>query len=237
MQDIISIKEADIFIYNGGESEAWVNDILKEVDQENTVILRMMDAVELKTEDASGEDSTEYDEHIWTSPLNVIKISEAIAQAIKNHSPDDSSVVQRNLDEYKSQLETLDQDFRALANQKTGTLVVADRFPFKYFVDEYHFDYLAAFPGCSEQTEASTKTIAELTKSVKSSTKKIVFKLELSNSKVAKTIADSTKAKILTWHSVHNISQSDFEAEKTYLDFMHENLNVLGEALDDRAAD
>ena len=75
-QDIISIKEADIFIYNGGESEAWVNDILKEVDQENTVILRMMDAVELKTEDASGEDSTEYDEHIWTSPLNVIKISE-----------------------------------------------------------------------------------------------------------------------------------------------------------------
>jgi len=231
-QDIIAIKEANIFIYNGGESEAWIEDISKEIDQENIAIVRMMDYVELKTEEDSSD---EYDEHIWTSPLNALKITESIAQAIKNLSPDDSSLIQHNLNEYKTELKALDQDFRTLAEQKTGTLIVADRFPFKYFIDEYHFDYLAAFPGCSEQTEASAKTIATLTDQVKQNPQKIIFKLELSNSEIAQTIANSTGAKILTWHSVHNISQSDFDSQKTYLTFMRENLENLSEALDDRA--
>jgi len=107
-QDIINIKNADIFIYNGGESEAWVDRILKEVNQDNVVIVRMMDIIETSSE------QTEIDEHIWTSPQNVIKISENIAQAFKNHTPEDSSTIQRNLDQFKSELESLDKNFKKL---------------------------------------------------------------------------------------------------------------------------
>ena len=103
-------------------------------------------------------------------------------------------------------------------------------------VDEYGFDYLAAFPGCSEHTESSAKTIAELNKKVEQNSQKIIFNLELSNTKIAQTIAKSTKAKILTWHSAHNVTQKDFDSGKTYLDFMRENLANLGEALHDQPA-
>ena len=245
-QDIIAIKESDIFIYNGGESESWLSNILDEIDQDNTVIVRMMDSVELQEEPIDGilntnsneiKTETEYDEHVWTSPKNVISISESIAQAIKNHSPDDSSVIQRNLDQFKDELNQLDKDFRKLAEQKTGTLIVADRFPFQYFVNEYGFKYLAAFPGCSEQTEASAKTIADLTKAIKAESNKTIFKIELSNDKIAQTISKSTKATILTWHSVHNLSQEDFDSGKTYIDLMQNNLKNLSEALHDRDAD
>ena len=244
-QDIASIKEADIFIYNGGESEEWVTKILDEIDKDNTVIVRMMDSVELKQEESSNvvekekhddEEESEYDEHIWTSPKNVQLISDSIAQALINRTPSDTSIIQHNLENYKADLGTLDNDFRQLAKQKTGTLIVADRFPFKYFVDEYGFDYLAAFPGCSEQTEASTKTVAELSKKVEQNSKKIIFNLELSNTKITQTIAKATKAKVLTWHSVHNVSQKDFDSGKTYLDFMRDNLTNLGEALHDQPA-
>ncbi len=243
-QDIIKIKEADIFIYNGGESESWIDDILKEIDQDNVVTLRMMDAVELRPEssnniiDAEKEEkeseSIEYDEHIWTSPKNTIKISEKIAQALINRSPDDTSVIQRNLDKFKEELNALHKDFKKLAKEKTGTLIVADRFPFSYFVADYDLDYLAAFPGCAEQAEASAKTIAELDKAIKQNPEKVIFTLELSNAKIAQTLAKNNKAKILTWHSAHNISQKDFDDNITYLEIMKNNLNNLSEALHDR---
>ena len=243
-QDITSIKEADIFIYNGGKSEEWVDKILDELDKDNTVIVRMMDAVELKEEDntnivekeAEKEIEHEYDEHIWTSPKNVKSIAGNIAQALINRTPNDTSVIQHNLERFKADLDTIDGNFRQLAKEKTGTLIVADRFPFKYFVDEYGFDYLAAFPGCSEHTESSAKTIAELNKKVEQNSQKIIFNLELSNTKIAQTIAKSTKAKILTWHSAHNVTQKDFDSGKTYLDFMRDNLANLGEALHDQPA-
>lgn len=242
-QDIASIKEADIFIYNGGKSEEWVSKILDELDKDNTVIVRMMDAVELKEEDNSNivekeakkEDTKhEYDEHIWTSPKNVKSIADNIAQALINRTPNDTSIVQHNLEKYKADLDTIDGNFRQLAQEKTGTLIVADRFPFKYFVDEYGFDYIAAFPGCSEQSEPSAKTVAELSKKVEQNPQKIIFHLELSNTKITQTIAKSTKAKVLNWHSVHNVSQKDFDSGKTYLDFMRDNLANLGEALHDK---
>lgn len=233
-QDIIDIKASDIFIYNGGESETWVSKIIDEIDKNKTTIVRMMDYVELKAESDDGHD---YDEHVWTSPNNVIKISEAIAQAIDNYNPSDTAIVQHNLNEFKTKLESLDADFRKLAEDKTGTLIVADRFPFRYFIAEYGFDYIAAFPGCSEQAEASSKTVTELIKKANQNPTKIIFKLELSSGKVAQTVANSTKSKILTWHSVHNLSQSDFDAGKTYLDFMQDNYQNLNEALHDRTAD
>ena len=93
---------------------------------------------------------------------------------------------------------------------------------------------MAAFPGCSEQSEPSAKTVAELSKKVEQNPQKIIFHLELSNTKITQTIAKSTKAKVLNWHSVHNVSQKDFDSGKTYLDFMRDNLANLGEALHDK---
>ena len=242
-QDIISIKEADVFVYNGGESEAWVNKILDGINKDETVVVRMMDAVDLLEENTANivENKTDneeksYDEHIWTSPKNASKIADRIAQAIINRNPDDMSVIQHNLSKFKKALDELDQKFRKLSEEKTGTLIVTDRFPFRYFVDEYGFDYLAAFPGCSEQTEASPKTIAELSKIVEQNSPKIVFHLELSNTKITQTIVDSTHAKALTWHSIHNVTQEDFDAKKSYLEYMEENLTNLSEALHDRPA-
>ena len=247
-QDIIDIKNSDIFIYNGGESEEWVGKIMAELDHDNIIIVRMMDSVDLLEEadddilehedhdDDDKDDEIEYDEHIWTSPLNVIKISDSIAQAFSKHTPENTAIYQHNLEHFQQELNALDAEFRQLAESKTGTLIVADRFPFLYFTNTYGFNYLAAFPGCSDDTEASAKTITKLRKQLSKNSKKVVLHLELSNKKIAKAVAGNTKkVKLLEWHSVHNISKADFEAGKTYLDFMRQNLANLNEALDDAA--
>ena len=242
-QDIIKIKESDVLIYNGGESEEWLTNIISEIDSNKTTIIRMMDAVELleeaddnilendESENEVGEEDAEYDEHIWTSPKNVQKICSKITSVISEKYPQYRSVFEKNLATELDALTQLDQDFMDLAKTKTGTIIMADRFPLRYFVNAYGFDYIAAFPGCSEQTEANVKTISTLIEKVKTSKTKIIFHIELSNQKIANTVSEATGAEILEFHSIHNISQADFNAGKTYIDLMKQNYQNLTKAL------
>jgi len=228
-QDIIDITNAEFFIYVGGESEKWVADILRDNNIDEGKTIRMMDFVDLKKED--GEED-EYDEHIWTSPVNAIRIIEAIRDRFIAKRPGELDKYTDNAAKYTAKLKTLDTDIREIVDgAKRKTLVFADRFPFRYFVDEYGLDYLAAFPGCAEQTEASSSTIAELVNKIKSESIPIVLKMELTSDSLAWTVSDETGARILMLDSAHNISQEDYDAGITYADIWEDNLDVLWEAL------
>lgn len=239
-QDIINIQDSDVFIYVGGESEAWVEKIIANLDTNHTKIVRMMDAVDLVKEELvegmepehEHEDEVEYDEHVWTSPLNAIKIVESIRDALVNADPQNANFYQTATADYTEQLTQLDSDIRAtLSDAAHHTLIFGDRFPLRYFVEEYNLQYYAAFPGCSDQTEASTATLAFLINKIKSENIKYIFTIELSNQAVARTIAAETGTEILEFHSLHNISKSDFDSGKTYLQIMHQNLTNLKRAL------
>ena len=114
---------------------------------------------------------------------------------------------------------------------KRKEIIVGDRFPLRYFVDEYGLKYYAAFPGCSEQTEANVKTVSFLAKKIKEDKIPVIFKIELSNGLIAETLSKETGAKVREIQTAHNISEKDFEAGVTYVDLMKHNLEVLKEAL------
>lgn len=237
--DIIDIEKSSLFIYTGGESDEWVEDILEDAKIDKT--LKMMDAVEIVEEEAvegmeaeeeeEGEEP-EYDEHVWTSPKNAKKIVNRIKDELIEISAGDKETFEQNAANYSAKLDELDNKFQAIVDSsKRKTIVFGDRFPLRYFADEYGLKYYAAFPGCAEQTEASSATIAFLVNKVKSEKIPVVFKIEMSSDKVAQTIADETGAKVLTFNAAHNISADDFNAGVTYTDIMEQNLSVLEEAL------
>ena len=237
--DIIDIEKSNLFIYTGGESDEWVEDILEDTKVSKT--LKMMDAVEVVEEEAvegmeaeeeeEGEEP-EYDEHVWTSPKNAKKIVNRVKDELIKVSPENEEAFEQNAADYSAELDELDNKFQAIVdNSKRKTIVFGDRFPLRYFADEYGLKYYAAFPGCSEQTEASSATIAFLVDKVKSEKIPVVFKIEMSSGKVAQTIADETDAKVLTFNAAHNISADDFNAGVAYVDIMEQNLSVLEEAL------
>lgn len=238
-KDIISISKSSMFIYVGGESDEWVDDLLDSIDTSNIQIVKMLDEVNAVYEEKvegmqSDEDEEEkaYDEHVWTSPKNVIIISRTIRDEISKIDPNNRELYNNNFNEYKSKLDSLDNEFRKIVqNSNRRELIFADRFPFRYFVDEYGLSYYAAFPGCSSETEASAKTISFLINKVREDDIPVILTIEFSNKKIAKTISKETGAKILEFNSAHNISSEDFESGKTYLDIMNDNLEVLKEAL------
>lgn len=239
-QDIIKIQDADLFIYTGGESDKWIDDILKSDDKKPKKVLVMMDCVNTVTEDTvegmtkeeKEGDETEYDEHVWTSPENAMAISRKISDALKELSPEASSVFESNTKEYTKQLSALDNDFKkAVDDSKRKIMVFADRFPFRYFADAYGLSYFAAFPGCSSDTEPSAATISFLINKVKEEKIPVVFTIEFSNGKIADTICEETGAKQLEFHSCHNVSQEMLDNGSTYISIMKTNLEHLKEAL------
>lgn len=173
-----------------------------------------------------------YDEHVWTSPVNAKLITQAIAKAMIEKDSVNTDTYQKNETKYIAELDALDKSFRdVVANAKRKTLIFGDRFPFRYFVEEYGLDYYAAFPGCSTETEANAQTIAFLIDKVKAEEIPVVFHIELSNEKMADTICNETNAKKALFHSAHNLTKDEFNNGTTYLDVMKKNVESLKEAL------
>lgn len=242
-KDALTISECDLFIYNGGESDQWVLDILDGAPDVKT--LRMMDVVELHEEEFTEgmqhehdesfdheHEEAEYDEHIWTSPENARRIVEAIADEACTISPDNAEQYELSAIEYISDIAELDHSFIELFEGEQRYFVFGDRFPLLYFFEEYDLDYYAAFPGCGSNTEPSIKTMTFLSDRLKSEDViPAVFSIELSNRDIAETLAQESGLEVIEFHTCHNITADDFEAGETYVSLMQRNYDTLKEIL------
>ena len=240
-KDIIGIQNCDLFIYVGGESDAWVADVLESVG-EGVRTVTLMDCVELLEEervegmevedDEHGDGDVEYDEHVWTSPRNAKLICEKIASALCEADPEGEAEYMAALGNYLQELDELDAAFKeVVANGVRDTVVFGDRFPLLYFAKAYGLEYYAAFPGCADETEPSAATVAFIIDKVREEGIPVVFHIELSNEDMADTICEETGAEKMLFSACHNVTRQQFEAGVTYLELMWQNVDALREAL------
>ena len=242
--DIMAVQQCDLFLYLGGESDTWVETILESVEPQGTT-LRMIDCVDLLEEETvegmeSHEDEHDhdeglglgevvgYDEHVWTAPRNAAQITRAIGAEMEALDPSNAAFYAANAADYAGQIEALDREFADFfAGVADRTMVFGDRFPLRYFADEFDIPYYAAFPGCSTQTEPSAATIAFLTEKVREEGISTVWYIEFSNHLVADSIAEAAGAETAMFHSCHNVSADDLAAGATYISLMTDNLEAL----------
>lgn len=178
------------------------------------------------------EHDHELDEHVWTSPKNALKIANAVYEVMKELSPEDAEYFEANYKSYASELEALDKELaEVISNGKRNLIVVADRFPFLYLAKHYGLEYYAAFSGCSTDTEAKPTTITFLINKVKEEGIKTVFKIEMSDGKLADAVCEATGAKAEVLHSAHNLSKEEIEQGIDYISLMRKNIELLKEAL------
>ncbi len=178
------------------------------------------------------EEEEEFDEHIWTSPRNAALCVNGISSVLCEKFPEKAGEFSSNAESYSEKLDELDHEFSDMtAAAPENTIVIGDRFPFRYLAHDYGLKYYAAFSGCSSESEPSVYTMAFLIDEILEHDIDTVFCLEFSTKKLAEKLCDATGADMLTLHSCHNVSKDDFESGVTYLDLMQNNLNNLREAL------
>ena len=244
IQDIAKISTADIFIYVGGESDGWVKDALKNATNKNMKVINLMETLgdKLKAEEVKEgmqaeeeEDEVEYDEHVWLSLRFAKILSTEIANALCEKDAANAAAYKANLSAFAAKLDALDTKYAAAVKAGSkNTILFGDRFPFRYFVEDYGLDYFAAFAGCSAETEASFETVIFLSKKVDELGLNSVLKIESSDGKIARTIIQNTKsknAKVLTIDAIQSTTLKQAKAGATYLSIMEGNLKVIEEAL------
>lgn len=256
--DMLLIQNADVLICNGGEMEHWLSEVLDAIDTSGMTVITMMDYVETfeeesvegmeegaehhHSEDEHGdyidhdghEMEIEYDEHIWTSPVNAMKITSVISETLQKADAANAETYAQKETEYLETLKQIDSDLRDVVKaEKRNMIVVGDKFPFRYLAEEYRLDYRAAFSGCSTDTEPSAKTIAYLIDKIKQEQIPVVYYLELSSHRVSEIIGEETGAEPLLLHSCHNVTRKEFDAGVTYADLMRSNVTNLRKGLDE----
>ena len=256
VKDIMKASSCDLLIYVGGESDQWIEDALESAQNKDMKTINLMEVLgdTIKEEETvegmqdsehehghedehahEGEDEKEYDEHVWTSMRNASVICDAIAETLEEMDPENKEIYQTNAENYKAKLSTLDQKYQETVDtDRQNTLIFADRFAFRYLVDDYGLNYYAAFSGCSAESEASFKTVTFLAGKLDELGIKTVLTIEKSDDRIAQTVIENTKKKdqkILELNSMQSITSDEIKNGVTYLSVMEDNLKVLKEAL------
>lgn len=247
-EDIMKISKCDLFIYVGGESDEWVKDVLKKADNKKMKVINLLEVLgnkakeeeviegmqEEKHEHEEGEEH-ETDEHVWLSLNNAKVLVNKIGSTLMEIDTENKDDIKENTQNYIKKLDSLNKKYKETikeANKKT--LIFGDRFPFRYLLDDYGFNYYAAFSGCSAETEASFETVSFLSKKTDELSLNYILTIEGSDTKLAKTIISNTKnknQKVLTMDSMQSTTSNDIKSGKTYLETMENNLKVIEKAI------
>ena len=244
VSDMVTAANCDLLIYGGGESDQWLTKLeATNPNRETLVLLPLLGAQAHREEVVEGmeaheegeaEDDAEMDEHVWLSLRNASLFCRAITDALCRLNPGKADTYRANLTAYQQQLDALDKDYRsAMDASPNRTIVVCDRFPFRYLVEDYGLSYYAAFPGCSAETGASFETVVFLSNKVKELNLSALLVTESSDGRMAKTVAENAgneQMPVLTLNSMQSVS-AEHAKTLTYLSVMTENLTVLQQAL------
>lgn len=245
--DVAEISSCDILIYVGGESEKWVDEIVKDAVNKDMKAVKLLDVlgenvheeeiIEGMQGENHGDEHTEEhaDEHVWLSIKNADILCEAVKDAFCEADSGNADNYEANYRDYSAKLKELDRKYVEMTGSSVRrTVLFADRFPFRYLTEDYGIRYYAAFAGCSAETEASFETVAFLAGKMDEEKLPVILVIENSDEKLAKTVLSNTADKnreILVMDSMQSVGKEEIQNGISYLSVMEANYEVLKKAL------
>lgn len=238
-KDLITIQNADLFVYVGGEMENWSERVLDSLDDEIGKIICIADYVEtIEEQEIDGveheHEEGAFDEHIWTSPSNAIVMINSLKDAMVEIDSENKYKYEENAKNYIAEIEKVDSQIQEIVdNRVRERLIFADKMPMQYFIDYYNLQVSAAFSGCSSDADPSASTIAYLEDKVRQEEIPVVLYVELNNGRLANIIAEEmgNGCEALQIQALHNVSLDDFNNGESWVSLMTRNIDVLKKAL------
>ena len=231
--DLITIRNCDVFIYNGAGLEAWVDKIQNTVLKGKKVINAAKSVPVLAAqydEEGGPAEAGDLDPHIWLDPVNVMSIVDAIRQAVAGSDPVHKLEYQKNAEAYKQQLNTLHQQYvEGLQGRKTNEIVTSHA-AFGYMAKRYGFQQIAIM-GLSPEAEPTAAKMAETIEYVKSQGIKYIFFETLVNPKLSEVIAAEAGAQTLVLNPIEGLTDDEIAQGQNYITEMQMNLVNLKYAL------
>ena len=235
-QTIVTIGDADIFIYTNAMMEPWIEKVIDNVKQDNLLIVESSLGIEyiehLEEEDheEEEEDHDELDPHVWLDPLNAKVMAQNILAALIAVDPANADFYQNNADALFLQLDDLKAEYDEVFLDPTHkTIIYGGHFAFGYLANRYGLEILSPYTGFSPNAEPTPQAIIELIDRMNELNIKTIYYQELIDPKTARVIAEQTGAKMVLLHGAHNVTTEELQSGATYVSIMRDNAQKLME--------
>lgn len=254
---IVSILEADIFIYASDELEMWVHDFLDTYDTGDVEVINLSEYVTMidveghsddddhdahdesdehdahnEHDDHDEEDTHDHgdtDPHFWNDPHNMIDVVNTIATTLRPLLDQDAQItLDENQAAYISRLEAIDEAMiDVVLNSDNPTLMHGGHNAMGYLIHRYDIRYVNPYNGFSSDATPTPQGIAEMIATMEAEGIDYLFSEQLLSQAVATTIQEETGADILYIYSGGNISKDDFDNDVTLLDMFEHNIAMF----------
>lgn len=213
-KDMADLTKANLFIYNGGGMEHWVDTVKDSIKELKYV------------ETSSNIDDKGVDPHFWLSPIKAKKQMENIKNALAEIDAVNADYYNSNYNYYADRLDELDNHFKDVLSKIKNTNVVVTHPAFGHFCEAYSLNQVAI-----ARDEADPKAMSDTIAFIKNNNVKAIFYEDFSSSKLVDSIAKETGAKILTLNPIESLSEEYINAGEDYFSVMESNLVSLTNGL------
>ena len=216
---LVTVKNADIFIYVSDRIEPWAKDVLSSAGEQTAVVQAAKYA-------ASSDDP-----HVWMDFQNAKQIARAISFALVQKDPSHRAEYEAHLKAFEKELAELDAAYQTgLASCQSRQVVHVGHLAFGNLTKKYDLS-LSALAGSSHDGENSVRRVAELIGFIKDNQIRAIFTEETLSPRLSAAVAEETGAQVLPLYTVEHVSKDDFDRGVTYGELMRRNLDSLQRGL------
>jgi zinc transport system substrate-binding protein len=193
---LIKVSNADIFVKAGSGVEfelVWMDKIIE--TNRDMLVADSSEGIELiqSVEEDGHEDEEEHehgglDPHIWTSPINAVRMVANIYEALARIDPDNKSYYEDNRDLYVKELEALDTDIRSQLTRSGVKEFIVFHPAWGYFARDYGLEEI---PIEVEGKEPSAEDMARLIEEAQEKGIEVIFVEPQFNPQSAQVIANA----------------------------------------------
>lgn len=244
-KDLITIKSAKVFLYNGAGFEPVDKLLHKEVLGTAAAIevskgIPLLSGIEDNDEDDEheGHDHDKQhaghqhvvDPHVWLDPEYAKVEVNNIAQALSQVDPANSEYYRVNAEKYNAELTKLHGEFQSGLAGAVRKEIVTTHAAFQYLAKRYNLQQTPIM-GLSPDAEPTPDKMASIVRFCREKQVTTIFFETLVSPKLAETIAKETGAKLLVLNPIDGLTEDDLKQGKSYLSMMRQNLANLKQAV------
>jgi zinc transport system substrate-binding protein len=239
------MEDADVLLYVGAGFQPAVADVAERRDRGSVDVLAQVQlqtgdspAIEAQEAADEGEDAPDephaesgLDPHFWLDPELMTTVVDEVEAALSAASPADAETFRANARAYRTELDTLDADYRQGLDSCARHEIVTSHAAFYYLASRYGLTQLPIV-GLSPDAEPSPQRLAELADQIEADGVTTVFYETLVSPHVAETLAREAHVATAVLNPIEGLTKQQIDDGANYLTVMRDNLAALRKALD-----
>lgn len=197
-KDIVKIYDSDLIIFNGLNSEVFLDNLMSNLEKKNIPIIFISDLIpkeELILNEDHEDDHGYFNPHIWLNPYFIYEyIIPGIVNKLTEINPDKKEIYINNAEILKEKLKLLDAYLLVKSREINGSIITYHN-SFPYFAKRYNIN-IAGVIEESPGVEPSISEMKRLADLAKSNNVKALFSEPQMNEKIAEKLAKTLNIKL-----------------------------------------